>query len=68
VVDAQHVGVNARGLGVEDVIVPGKQIHAVRYSLITPYLAGTIWYSQETLGARGEFERDGAKIQYKLDA
>ncbi|MDQ7246527.1 DUF6134 family protein [Dongia sedimenti] len=70
VVDAQHggvIGVSARKVGVEDVIVAGRQIHAMRYSFITPYLAGAIWYSQEDLWVRGEFERDGAKIQYELD-
>jgi hypothetical protein len=70
VIDAQHggvIGVSARKFGAEDVMVAGKQIHATRYSLITPYLAGTIWYSQENLWVRGEFERDGAKIQYELD-
>jgi hypothetical protein len=70
VVDAQHggvIGVSARKVGIEDVIVAGTQIHATRYSFITPYLAGTIWYSLENLWVGGEFERDGAKIQYELD-
>jgi hypothetical protein len=28
---------------------------------------GSIWYDTENLWVRGEFERDGTKIQYRLD-
>jgi hypothetical protein len=70
VVDAQHggiIGVSARKLADEQIVIAGRQVRATRYTLITPYLAGSIWYDEENLWVRGEFERDGAKIQYELD-
>ena len=71
VVDAQHggvIGVSARKLADEQIVIAGRQIPATRYTFITPYLAGSIWYDKESLWVRGEFERDGSKIQYQLDA
>jgi len=70
VVDAQHggvIGVSARKLADEQIVIGGRQVRATRYTLITPYLAGSIWYDEENLWVRGEFERDGSKIQYQLD-
>lgn len=69
-VDAQHggvIGVSTRKLADEQIVIGGRQVRATRYTFITPYLAGTIWYDTENLWVRGEFERDGAKIQYQLD-
>lgn len=71
VVDAQHggiIGVSARKFADEQILIAGRQIRAARYRLITPYLAGSIWYDEENLWVRGEFERNGSKIQYQLDA
>ncbi len=71
VVDAQHagiIGVSARKLAEEKIKIGDRRILATRYSLITPYLAGSIWYDESNLWVRGEFERDGAKIQYELEA
>jgi hypothetical protein len=71
VVDAQHggvIGVSARKLADEHIVIAGRKVRATRYTLITPYLAGSIWYDEENLWVRGEFERDGSKIQYELDA
>ena len=70
VVDAQHggvIGVSTRKLADEQIVIGGRQVGATRYTFITPYLAGSIWYDKEDLWVRGEFERDGAKIQYQLD-
>ena len=70
VVDAQHggvIGVSARKFADEQIVIGGRQVRATRYTLITPYLAGSIWYDEENLWVRGEFERDGSKIQYQLD-
>jgi len=70
VVDAQHggiIGVSARKLADEQITVVGRPVHAARYTFITPYLAGSIWYDENSLWVHGEFERDGAKIQYELD-
>lgn len=70
VVDAQHggvIGVSTRKFGDEQIVIGGRQVRATRYTFITPYLAGSIWYDTENLWVRGEFERDGSKIQYQLD-
>jgi len=70
VVDAQHggiIGVSARKFADEQIAIGGRQIRATRYTFITPYLAGSIWYDKDNLWVRGEFERDGSKILYELD-
>jgi hypothetical protein len=70
VVDAQHggiIGVSARRIGDEQIAVGGRPVRATRHSFITPYLAGSIWYDEENLWVRGDFERDGSKILYRLD-
>jgi len=70
-VDAQHggiIGVSARKLADEPIEVGGRRVSAARYSFITPYLAGSIWYDEESLWVRGAFERDGAAIEYRLDS
>jgi hypothetical protein len=45
----------------------GRTIRATRYRFITPYLAGSIWYDEQDRWVHGEFERDGARIVYRLD-
>jgi hypothetical protein len=70
VVDAQHggvIGVSARKFADEQITIAGRPVRATRFTFITPYLAGTIWYEQENVWVRGEFERDGSNIQYQLD-
>ena len=70
VVDAQHggiIGVSARKFSDEQIVIAGRQVNATRYTFITPYLAGSIWYDTDGLWVGGEFERDGSKIQYQLD-
>jgi hypothetical protein len=70
VVDAQHggiIGVSAGRLADEQIIIAGETIRATRYRLITPYLAGSIWYDDNDLWVKGEFERNGAKILYQLE-
>ena len=69
-IDAQHggvIGVSVRKLADEQISVVGRQILATRYSFITPYLAGSIWYDESSRWVHGEFERDGAMIEYRLD-
>ena len=71
VVDAQHggiIGVSARKFADEQIVIAGRPARATRYTFITPYLAGSIWYDMENQWVRGEFERDGSKILYELDA
>ena len=48
-------------------MIAGRQFRVTRYTFIMPYLAGSIWYDMENLWVRGEFERDGSKIEYQLD-
>ncbi len=70
VVDAQHgdvIGVSARRIADEDILIGIRPVHAARYTFITPYLAGSIWYDEESLWVHGEFEREGSKVQYVLD-
>jgi len=70
VVDAQHggiIGVSSRKFSDEEIVIGDRQVRAIRYTFITPYLAGSIWYDEDNLWVRGEFERDGSKIQYQLD-
>lgn len=69
-VDAQHggvIGVSARKFADEQIMVAGQLVRAARYRFVTPYYAGSIWYDGGQLWVRGEFERDGSKIQYQLD-
>lgn len=69
-VDAQHggiIGVSARKFAEEQIVIDGRPVDATRYTFITPYLAGSIWYDRVNQWVRGEFERDGSKIQYQLD-
>jgi hypothetical protein len=69
-VDAQHggiIGVSAHRFAAEQIAIAGRQVPATRYTFITPYLAGSIWYDAANLWVHGEFERDGSKIQYRLD-
>jgi hypothetical protein len=70
-VDAQHggiIGVSARKFADEQIALAGGPVRATRYTFITPYLAGSIWYDTQDLWVFGEFERDGSKIQYRLDS
>ena len=70
VVDAQYggvIGVTARRLADEQIVIAGRQLRVTRYRIVTPYLSGSIWYDTDSLWVHGEFERDGAKIQYQLD-
>jgi hypothetical protein len=70
VVDAQRggtIGVSAHKIADELIAVAGGQVQATRYTFITPYYAGSVWYDKANLWVRGEFERDGSKVQYQLD-
>jgi Domain of unknown function (DUF6134) len=71
VIDAQHggiIGLSARRLADERLLVLGRQVAVTRYRFITPYLAGSIWYDDAGRWVHGEFERDGAMIEYRLEA
>ena len=71
VVDAQRggvIGVSARKIANERIAIPGGQVQATRYTFITPYYAGSVWYDNTNLWVRGEFERDGSTVQYQVEA
>jgi Family of unknown function (DUF6134) len=71
VVDAQRggiIGVSARKFADEQIAVAGRPVGATRYTLITPYFAGTVWYDKANVWVHGEFERDGSKVEYQLEA
>jgi hypothetical protein len=71
VVDAQRggiIGVSARKFADEQIVIAGRPVGATRYTLITPYFAGTVWYDKTNVWVRGEFERDGSKVEYQLEA
>jgi hypothetical protein len=71
VVDAQRggvVGVSARRFADEQIVIAGGSIRATRYTMITPHFAGTVWYDKANLWVRAEFERDGSKVEYQLEA
>lgn len=70
VIDAQYggvIGVSARRIGDEEIVIAGDRIRATRYRFITPYLAGSIWYNESSQWVRGDFERDGSRILYRPD-
>ena len=70
VIDAQHggvIGVSVRKLANEQIVIAGRTIRTTRYHFITPYLAGSIWYDDSSRWVHGDFERDSAQIQYRLD-
>jgi len=70
VVDAQRggvIGVSAHKVADEPITIAGSQVQATRYTFITPYYAGSVWYDKTNLWVRGEFERDGSKVEYQLE-
>jgi hypothetical protein len=71
VVDAQRggiMGVSARKFADEQIVIAGSPVRATRYTVITPFFAGTVWYDNANLWVRSEFERDGSKVEYQLEA
>ena len=70
VIDSQRggiIGISARKLAEEQIEIAGSQVQATRYTFISPYYAGSVWYDKANLWVRGEFERDGSKVQYQLE-
>jgi hypothetical protein len=70
VVDAQRggiIGVSAHKAADEPITIAGSRVQATRYTFITPYYAGSVWYDNSNLWVRGEFEHDGSKVEYQLE-
>lgn len=66
-VDAHHggvVGVVSRNEAEEEITLAGAQVLARRYRLISPFLAGTIWYDKEDRWRKSVFEIRGEKVEY----
>ena len=69
-VDAQRggiIGVSARRVSDEQIVIAGGTVQATRYTFVTPYYAGAVWYDKANLWVGAEFERDGSKVQYQLE-
>jgi hypothetical protein len=69
-VDAQRggiIGVSARRVSDEQIVIAGGTVQATRYTLVTPYYAGAVWYDKANLWVGAEFERDGSRVQYQLE-
>ncbi|MBI2219466.1 MAG: hypothetical protein HYU51_19480 [Candidatus Rokubacteria bacterium] len=69
-IDAQRggvIGLSVRRLADEDIVIAGRSVAATRFRLITPDLAGTIWYDRANQWVSGELERSGATLQYRLE-
>jgi len=70
VVDAQRggiIGVSARRVSDEQIVIAGGTVQATRYTFVTPYYAGAVWYDKANLWVGAEFERDGSRVQYQLE-
>ena len=70
VVDAQRggiIGVSARRVSDEQIVIAGGTVQATRYTFVTPYYAGAVWYDKANLWVGAGFERDGSKVQYQLE-
>jgi hypothetical protein len=67
-VDAHHggvVGIVSRSEADEEILVGERKITASRYRIISPFLAGTIWYDGTGRWRRGEFEIKGERLEYQ---
>jgi hypothetical protein len=67
-VDAHHggiVGIVSRADADEEIQVAGRRIAARRYRLISPFLAGTIWYDGSGRWCKSDFEIKGERLEYR---
>jgi Family of unknown function (DUF6134) len=70
VIDAQHggvIGLSVTRLADEQIVVRGRSMATTRFRIITPDLAGTLWYDNSGQWVRGEVERYGATLEYRLE-
>jgi len=71
VIDAQHggvIGISVRNLGDDHIVIAGRPMAVRGFRFITPYLAGTLWYDDSGRWVSGALERDGAVLEYRLEA
>jgi hypothetical protein len=67
-VDAHHggvVGIVSRSEVDEEIPAGDRKITASRYRIISPFLAGTIWYDGTGRWRKGEFEIKGERLEYR---
>ena len=67
-IDAHHgglVGLVGRREGEEDIAIGGKLLTATRYHIISPFLAGTLWYDQGNRWRKSVFELKGEQVKYQ---
>ena len=70
IIDAQYggvIGLSVRRLADEALVIAGRSVAATRFRLITPNVAGTVWYDGRRHWVSGELERSGATLQYRLE-
>jgi Domain of unknown function (DUF6134) len=71
VIDAQHggiIGLSVRPQGQQQVAVAGQQVPAEKYQVVTPFLAGNVWYDEAGRWVKAQFEKDGEQMEYRLVA
>jgi hypothetical protein len=67
-VDAHHggiVGIVSRPETAEEIQVGDRRVAASRYRIISPFLAGTIWYDDAGRWRKSEFEIKGERLEYR---
>ncbi len=68
-IDAQNgvvVGLVSKPLGEESVKVRGKNERAERHSILTPFVAGSLWYDADGNWVRSKLEIKGETLEYSL--
>ena len=71
VIDAQHggiIGLSVRSQGQQPVAVAGQQVPAEKYQVMTPFVAGNVWYDAAGRWVKALFEKDGEQMEYRLVA
>jgi hypothetical protein len=61
-----EIGLVARRLGEEQVATPQGWVRASRYQMITPYLAGSVFYDQDQRWIKALIEMKGQTVEYVL--
>jgi Family of unknown function (DUF6134) len=71
VIDAQHggiIGLSVSPRGEQQVAVAGRQVPAEKYQVVTPFVAGNVWYDEAGRWVKALFEKDGEQMEYRLVA
>jgi hypothetical protein len=70
-IDVQHggeIGLVTKRLGDEQVETPEGSVRASRHQMITPYLAGSLFYDRDGRWVKGLLELKGERVEYALAA